>query len=99
MFFGFELFAHCVPKDDMWVRFFAGQATPFEVRCCSVLFTLMPVMLVVFYQFGPDWFPLLVTGLLFAAYCWVEVIPAKITWVIGAILWLLVLWLALTGRY
>ena len=94
--FGFEHFVHL--SKDTWVRLFAGQATPFEVRCCSGGFALMPVLLSVLVHFGPLWFPLFVAGFLFAGYCWIRFIPAKVSWVLGAVLWLLVLWLALTGR-
>jgi len=95
MFFGVEHFGK-----DMWVRLFAGQASPSELRCCSGMFALMPWMIVVFQFIGPYFFitdksfgfVLFTACVLLASFIWlwvwVSFIPTKFSWVLGTLFWL-----------
>lgn len=93
--FGFEHFGK-----EMWVRFFAGLATPPEVRSCSGQFALMPLMLLALGYLGPYCFSnidsvggvlffvgLLIVGCLWLT-LWVKLIPARLSWVLGWGFWL-----------
>ncbi len=103
MLFGFEHLAK-----DMWVRLFTGQATPYEKRCCSGTFALMPFGLLAFVYLGPrflartDLAALFMAGfILVGSICfwgWVKLVPAKLSWVLGTVFWLAELWWGLTGR-
>jgi hypothetical protein len=102
--FGFEHFAK-----EMWVRLFAGEASPFEVRCCSGMLALMPLMLAAFTWVGPYCFSstesigfmLFLTGVMFVGClllrAWVAFIPTKVSWVLAAVSWLAALGWAITA--
>ncbi len=94
---------------DMWVRLFAGEASPFEVRCCSGQFALMPWMVMALVYVGPYCFSrsdsvgclLFFAGLMVVSYLWLRVwvrfISANVSWVLGSIFWLAMLGWAISA--
>ncbi len=85
-----------------WVRLFSGQATPSEVRCCSGMFALMPLAIaaMVHLPIAAESlrFVVIFAGILLLGSVWLKFVPAKVSWVLGTIFWLVEVWLALSGR-
>ena len=86
------------------------KATPTELRWFSGAFAFIPIWGALFIYVGHSyldrasgvgiWFfmmaCLLVAGLTLAV--WTKFVPAAVSWVFGAIIWAVTLWLAFTNR-
>ena len=86
------------------------KATPGELRMNSAVFAFLPVFWFLFDTFFKNlcmhsdaagiWFVMMVSivGLILWLALWTRYVPATVSWILGAIIWLAAFWFALTGK-
>jgi hypothetical protein len=97
-----------------FLRLLSGErfrkATPAEQRFFSAYFLFIPIFGGLFVKVGiafmkttgfvSNWLFATALGvvLIFGSYYWGKFMPAKISWILGGIIWAIVIGLALSGR-
>jgi hypothetical protein len=103
-----------MPLWNLLIRILCGErfrkATAGERKFSSAYFLFIPIWMTFLVWFGmkfmsrangfSEWVLMTVAGsiLLFGSFYWGRIVPERLTWILGVMVWAIALFLALTGR-